>query len=417
MISSIDTTIVPIVLAGISLLAVIVLIFIYWRPIHRVTSEARRQEESEDPALTPEAGVPVSVIIYATDNHRELDALIGSVLGQSYANPFEVIVVNDGASDVTSAIVDRYRARHANVYQTFTPDGARNVSRKKLGLMLGMKAARYPVVLLTTGDSVISSPLWLARMMEPFVNEPSTDVVIGHALTDYSEDDGTGSRARAFGEAADSITWLTGAIGGHPYRGTENNLAYRRETFFDNRGFSRSLNLVNGDDDIFISEIARPDNTAIVLHPDANVWRRPTDPRRDRRERRTRYAFTGRYISKAMRRCLAAGGWLLWVQFITAITALLLVANDLITGLQAKIAGTEGATISITDAIVASASLILIIATIVTTVVTWRKAIKAIGGRPLRWSIVPLALGRPFANMRNEISATRQCERFHTWTR
>ena len=415
MISSIDTNLIPIVLASISLLAVILLIFIYWRPIRRVAKEVRRQEQSDDPEMTPESGIPVSVIVYANDSHRDLETLIGSIFEQSYANPFEVIVINEGGSDMISTIVDQFRVRHPNIYQTFIPESARNVSRKKLGLMLGMKAARYPAVMLTTGNSVINSPLWLARMMEPFAADPLTDVVIGNAINMPEQDEAAGSRARAFGEAADAITWLTAAIGRHPYRGIENNLAYRRETFFDNRGFSHSLNLVNGDDDIFISEIARPDNTAVVLHPDAFITRVSTDPRRNRRETRTRYTFTGRFISKAMRRKLAAGAWLLWIQFITAISALVLVANNLITGIQAKIAGIAGAGIPVIDAIVAGSSLLLLIATIITTMVIWRKSISAIGGRSLRWSVLPFALGRPFGNIRNEISASRRRDRFHSW--
>ena len=35
-----------------------------------------------------------------------------------------------------------------------------------------------------------------------------------------------------------AVQWLTTAIQGHPYRGTSDNLAYRKHLFFDHHGFT-----------------------------------------------------------------------------------------------------------------------------------------------------------------------------------
>ena len=66
-----------------------------------------------------------------------------------------------------------------------------------------------------------------------------------------------------------AVQWINGAIKGSPYRGDGNNLAYRKRCFFDHNGFANSLNLLWGEDDIFVNEIADDSNTRIEINPDA----------------------------------------------------------------------------------------------------------------------------------------------------
>ncbi len=61
-----------------------------------------------------------------------------------------------------------------------------------------------------------------------------------------------------FDFVADGVRWLGVAIAGKPFRGTEYNIAYRKEeVFFRNSGFARSLNPTPWRrDDIFVSQVA-----------------------------------------------------------------------------------------------------------------------------------------------------------------
>ena len=108
-------------------------------------------------------------------------------------------------------------------------------------------------------------------MTRPFDAGSQTEIVLGFAYIDPEEDEHGGRRRRAFDYVADSVRWLSVAIAGKPFRGTEYNIAYRRELFLRNKGFARSLNLHYGDDDIFISQIARGDNTVVELSEDSIV--------------------------------------------------------------------------------------------------------------------------------------------------
>ena len=360
------------ILCGCAALCVILIIFIYFRPLWRVRNSVYRQPTGEADGVCP-----ASVVIFASDDSESLRRLLPSVLGQKYSGPFEVIVVNEGQSDTTAEIVERLKLIHDNLYLTYTPDGARQLSRKKLALMIGIKAARYPVVVLTNANAVIESDEWLARMTEPFT-DPGVEVVLGHSYIDGSSDRKPGAVSRVFNGTADEIVWLNSALSGRPYRGTSYNLAYTRDVFFNNRGFSRSLNLKYGDDDIFISEISNRRNTRVVLHPDSFVKAKGYNVKRLYNEIRSRYYFTGRHLSHYGRRLQALGSWLLWITLILLGVA----AYDLWPNLMGI-----------------SVSVFCFVALMTAGIVLWRKVIFALTGWKLLFSLPLLMLMRPFANI------------------
>ncbi len=387
-----EITSTPLILFGSALLLAIALVFIYLRPLWRVRNAVRTgQTDTTEPSGT----CPVSVIVFASDEAEALRKLLPSILGQRYNGPFEVIVVNEGQSDSTSEVVERLRLIHDNLYLTFTPDGARQLSRKKLALMIGIKAARYPVVVQTIASSTIDSDLWLARMTEPFIN-PSTEVALGCSTIDWSKDTGIGKRSRIFNAVADDVVWLSAALDGHPYRGTELSVAYTREAFFNNRGFSRSLNLKYGDDDIFINEIARGDNTAIVLHPEARVVRNAWNVPRLYRELRSRYRFTGRQLPKFPRCLQAAGSWMLWA----------------ILGLSVA-----GALVMLPNMLGVAVGAFIVLATFITAAIIWQRTIIALTGRRLLLTVPWLMLMRPFANITAAVKSWRHRSRNYTWVK
>lgn len=234
---------------------------------------------------------PVSIVIYSCGNVDGLAALLQHVALQRYDGKVEAVVVNDGTSGEMSDVVTRFGIEHpeVDVYYTHVPDGARNLSRRKLCLSLGIKAARHDYVVFTTADCSPASDRWLHRMMLPLTQ--GKDVVLG-----YGAIDGLRGGMNRFDEVATAVTWLTSAICGRPYRGCAFNLAYRKALFFEAKGFARTLTLHYGDDDLFINQITTRGNTAVVLAPEALVTARFTRPAAIFRELRLRHCFTGRML-------------------------------------------------------------------------------------------------------------------------
>lgn len=386
-----------IILLSAAVFAIVLIYWIYIRRINRVTSYAcasvHPDADSPDAGQTGQTPPPASVVIYAQDEAEELASLLPRVLDQEYDPGFEVIVVNEGESECTSDIVDRLRISHPNLYLTFTPDGARSLSRKKLALMLGIKAARYPVVVNTMASARINSRRWLADMMQPFADS-STEVVLGFAIPDPDDDRQMGKRVRAFDQCASAVTWLTSAIGGKPYRGTGYNLAYTRDIFFRNKGFSRSLNKQNGDDDIFIHEIATPENTAVVMTPESRVGCRYYNARKAHAEQMRSREFTGRFIPKTSRRLMALGEWLIWAMIILCACASIVAYPGII------------------PAIV---GIVLTVGTLVWVALTWRRAMRTMGSRSLLFTVPWFTMTRPLRNIRLFLKSRLTSHHEYTW--
>lgn len=376
-------------LLSVSAFCTAIIIALYCPFVRKVASRRKACELMSDDL--PDDGnmrTAVSVIVYSHDEADRLESFLPIILNQDYPAAFEVIVVNEGDSGEIRNIINALQLAHRNLYLTFTPDGARNLSRKKLALTLGIKAARYDTVVLTTVDAIIDSDKWLAKMMRHFAN-PSTGIVLGFAAPAEQV-----SRTSSFAFSADSVQWLSSAICHRPFRGTELNLAYRRKLFFDNKGFSRSLNLHFGDDDIFISEIATRSNTVVELSPESIVRFQSYDNAKTMRDTAIRHIFTGRFLKRKPIPALSIGEWAMWVGLASTATCIFSdPANGVVVGAEA----------------------LLLIASFIEIARSWRKATAALTLRRITLTAPFLALIRPFSRLVLSLRASISRQKKYTW--
>lgn len=393
---SFELSIITIIAISVAFLCVVFLLAFYCPRVNRVAKyQASQVKEDEDNGFVDPTTLPqASVIIYAQDQTENLAALLPDVLGQDYPAGFEVIVVNEGESDSTSDLVNQLELQHRNLYLTFTPEGARNLSRKKLALTLGIKAARYPVVVITNANVRLNSDRWLQLMTRHF-NE-GKDVVIGASAIDINDDNRMGKRRRAFDRVIQAIIYLSAAIGHKPYRGDGFNIAYRRDLFFANKGFSSALNLHYGDDDIFINEIVTSDNTAVELTPESITIPKFYNQARAHKELKLRYNFTGKFIKKASPRFFGFSSLMMWLWLAASVVAIVFSLPNLVPTI---------------------AVVVLMLAMWIPIVMIWRKAMKALCSRKLLFSLPWLVLTRPIANFLYRIKGWRTRGRNYTWQR
>lgn len=273
------------------LLSVIYLWWLLWlrHSIVRCAARCATPGDAADDAALP----AVSVIVYAHNEAENLRHMLPYLLNQEYPE-YEVIVVNDGMIVEDSNVVAEFRCKYGNLYETFVPDDTRNVSRRKLALMVGIKAAKNDIIVTTNANSKPTSEKWLRAMCRHFTD--GVDVVIGQSVYNYRSDHRSNRLFRCFDSVCTRALYTAWAIACKPYRGTSDNLAYRRDVFFANKGFSKSMNLHYGDDDIFVSEIADKHNTRVELSDESFVNTVYEEPARALRERKFRYDFTSRYI-------------------------------------------------------------------------------------------------------------------------
>lgn len=368
---------------GLMVSCMLLIACVMWPKLRRV----RRQVAVDDETPMPHAGYPgVSVIVYSQGNGTNLRTLLPQILNQDYPAPMEVIVVNDESADDTESIVSELELKHPNLYMTFAPEHSRNLSRRKLSITLGIKAARHDVVVLTCGNCRISSATWLRSMTRHMIM--GKEVVIGYAVPRGAEgpDEDVRRRRRSFDFMWQSVRALSSAICGHPFMGTGYNLAYTRRIFFRHKGFSKTLHLNYGDDDLFVNEISTKHNTAVELGRDARVEAMENAPARLHDVYRRRRDFTSRMLPRRSYRSMGLTSLLWWIW---------------------PVAGVAAGWIGMPSLVPATATGVIAIIFLLISMSSWKATSKALGLRPLFFTVPWLALTRPLRTLRHRIAGYR----------
>jgi cellulose synthase/poly-beta-1,6-N-acetylglucosamine synthase-like glycosyltransferase/peptidoglycan/xylan/chitin deacetylase (PgdA/CDA1 family)/spore germination protein YaaH len=149
------------VVLGIARLVVVLAMAILQRAVRRTRP---------DPAFTPS----VSVIVPAWNEAQVIHATIGSLLAQTYAGPFEIVVVDDGSSDDTSGVARAAFGAHPQVAIHRKANGG-----KASALNHGIAHARGEIVVGLDADTVFP-PATLAALVAP-LRDPAVAAVAGNA--------------------------------------------------------------------------------------------------------------------------------------------------------------------------------------------------------------------------------------------
>lgn len=261
-------SLIELIVFGILLIAFIYQLYFYFRYLNGVLRLRKKIKDGKIPFQAEQP--PVSVIICAKDEAENLRKFLPFVLEQDYPE-FEVIVINDGSTDETAELLRDLCVDYPRLRTTFVPVGANNVSTKKLGLTLGIKASKYEFLLMTDADCMPEDKTWITQMMRNFTRE--TDFVLGYGA--YLQKKGFLNHLITYDTLFIALQYMGMAAVRKPYMGVGRNLAYRKETFFAQKGFASTLHLSSGDDDLLVNKASNPWNTRIEVAPDSITWSEP----------------------------------------------------------------------------------------------------------------------------------------------
>jgi len=219
---------------------------------------------------------PVSVIVCAKNEEENLRRFLPLILQQDYPE-FEVIVINDASTDDTEIVLDEFKKAYKNLHTTFVPQEATNISTKKLGLTLGIKAAKNDLLLFTDADCRPQGCRWLAAMVRNFT--PETEFVLGYGA--YTEEKTVLNHLITYDTLFIALQYSGFALARRPYMGVGRNLAYRKASFFAQNGFAATLHLRSGDDDLLVNRAGRGGNTRVELSPESITLSEPKHRFRD----------------------------------------------------------------------------------------------------------------------------------------
>ncbi|WP_298983611.1 sugar transferase [Caldilinea sp.] len=201
-----------------------------------------------------------SVIVPVYNGAGTIERCLNALAAQTVApGRYEVIVVDDGSTDDTAAMIDRWRRAHSHIQLTLLsqanagPAAARN---------RGAAAARAPLLLFTDADCA-PTPTWIEAMTAPFA-DPDVAGAKGAYVTEQ-----TGLVPRFVqAEYEDRYDRMAGQAQ-IDFIDTY-SAAYRRAIFLENKGFDPIFTTASVEDQEFSFRLAQK-GYRLVFAPAARV--------------------------------------------------------------------------------------------------------------------------------------------------
>ena len=234
---------------------------------------------------------PVSVIICARDEAANLAKNLLGALVQQYKTSHEVIVVDDNSFDDTKYLLEEFKKTFKQLHPVFLKQEAKFIPGKKFPLSIGIKTAKYEVVLLTDADCVPASEYWIEQMQETY--DDTTEIVLGYGA--FNKRRGFLNKLIRWEAFSTAIQYFSYALAGIPYMGVGRNLSYKKTIFYRHKGFSAHNHVLSGDDDLFINMAATKINTKINIDANAFTLSEPAKTWSQYAKQKKRHYSTAKY--------------------------------------------------------------------------------------------------------------------------
>ena len=255
--------------SGAAIAALIIVTFgaqmgFYLRNIAKISAYRSSRRKSK-----LDAEPPVSVVVPLFSEDAEYIELILPRLLEQQHPQFQIVLVYVGSDTDFHADLTARQNRYEQLTVTKIEYNPQFPISVKQALNVGIKAARYEHVVLTSSDAAPATPHWISMMAKGFTK---ADIVLGYCGIEPAE--GFARWAMRTDRMMDSAMWIAAAIRRRPYRGIRHNLGITKRIYFGSNGFNR-LDMNIGVDDLYLQHVARRDNVCVMVSPDALVTEHP----------------------------------------------------------------------------------------------------------------------------------------------
>lgn len=230
----------------------------------------------------------ISVVVVMGNDRWYAENVLPRLMKQKF-RAFEVVIVTVGAEAEFLDELEMLKQRYPNLTATKIDEDPRFPISNKMAYNVGIKAASYGNIVLTTTEAMPTSDKWLECMARGFA---TGEVLIAYCGIEQRK--GFANKVMRSGRFMMSVRYLSSAIKGKPFRGIIHNMGFTKDIYFAHKGFDH-LNMNLGEDDLFIKRIATDKNTSIVLNPHATMRQVPWGGLQWWRERQRFYASTFRF--------------------------------------------------------------------------------------------------------------------------
>ncbi len=258
--------------------------------------------------------LPISIVICARNEAENLKLFLPKILKQNYPF-FEVILVNDRSIDDTRQYIQKLQNEYSKLKYLEITEHERSWRGKKQALSAGIAAAQHEHLVLTDADCYPASEDWLKSMASAFT--PHQQIVLGYGA--YVAQDTWLNRCIRFDTMQIGATYLSYALRGLAYMGVGRNLAYTRNLFKTQKGFSAHAHIASGDDDLFVSAAAQANNVTIQILPKSHTISVPKNTWSDWVRQKTRHLSTAYMYQERIKFLLVMSFVLQYLFFIVCV--------------------------------------------------------------------------------------------------
>ena len=264
------------------------------------------------PEQPQQKNISISVIICAKNEAHNLNLFLKSIIEQDYPN-FEIVLINDSSKDDTLKIIEDFSKLHNNIKIVNVRSTETFWGNKKYALTLGIKASKNDYLLFTDADCKPVSKYWIREMSSHFNNQKS--IVLGYGAYSKTKNSFLNKLIR-YETLITAVNYFSFAKVGLPYMGVGRNLAYTKNVFFKANGYVNHMNVLSGDDDLFINQIASKKNTAISISQKSFTESIPKTTFKDWYIQKRRHVSTAKYYKlkhKILLSLLYTSNLLFWI--------------------------------------------------------------------------------------------------------
>lgn len=235
--------------------------------------------------------ISISVIVCAKNEAENVVRFIPLLAEQDYPD-YEIILIDDASSDNTLEIFEEFEKQYSNVRLVKVENNEAFWGNKKYALTLGIKASKKDYLLFTDADCYPASKDWITTMSSQFTLHKT--IVLGYGAYEKIPNSFLNKIIR-FETMLTAVQYFSWAKIGHPYMGVGRNLAYKKEEFYNVKGFIDHMKIRSGDDDLFINQVAKSKNTTICYSPESFTYSQPKTFFKDWFNQKRRHVSTARF--------------------------------------------------------------------------------------------------------------------------